>query len=87
MANLCVLRHLKVLQYGTTGNNTALEMVNTKAFEVLHAEMFQQFLLGGLFGEYPVVELESEELTAEELFKLLLTVALKEHFLGREITE
>ena len=55
MTNLRVLCHLKILQDGPAGNDTALEMVDTKALEILHAEMLKQFLLCSLFGEYPIV--------------------------------
>ena len=77
MTNLRVLCHLKILQDCTAGNDTALEMVYAEALEILHTKMLQQFLFGCLFGKYPVVELECEELGAEILFKLLLAVALK----------
>ena len=79
MTDLGVLCHLKILKNGTTGYDTALEMVDTESLEILHSEMLQKFLFGRLFGIYPVVELESKELTAEVLFKLLFAVALKDY--------
>ena len=79
MTNLRVLCHLKILKNGTTGDDTALEMVDTESLEILNSEMLQKFLFGRLFGIYPVVELESEELTAEVLFKLLFAVELKDY--------
>ena len=60
-------------------------MLHAKAFQVLHIEVSQQFLLGGLVCEYPVVKLEGEELCAEEAFKVLFASPVEEDFLGREV--
>ena len=62
-------------------------MLHTKAFQILYIEMSQQFLLGGLVCEYPVVKLEGEELSAKEALKVLFARPVEEDFLGREVAQ
>ena len=62
-------------------------MLHTKAFQVLHIEVSQQFLLRGLVCEYPVVKLEGKIFGAKEAFKVLFASPVEEDFLGREITQ
>ena len=82
MSYLCVECLVEIDEDGTTGHDTRLQMVDTKALETLHAEVFQQFLLSRLLSKHPVVEFEGEISVAEETFKLTFLVAVKEHFLG-----
>ena len=49
--------------------------------------MLEQFLLGGLLGEHPVVKLEGEVLVAEIPLEHVALAPLEEHLLGREIDE
>ena len=56
-------------------------MVDTKALEILHVEMLQQFCPRSLLRKHPVIKFEGEKLITEFLFKLLLLASLKEHLL------
>ena len=76
---LCLLQ---ILQNGTSGNHTALQVLHTKAFQVLYAEVLQQLLTRRLVGIHPVVQLKREELRAKLLVEILLATTLEEHLLG-----
>ena len=76
-----MLRDFKVLQDGTTSYHTVMQVLHTKTFQVFHGEMMQQFLTGRLLCEHPIVELESEYLIAEILFKFLFLRAVKKNLL------
>ena len=85
MAYLRVLCLLQILQNGTCGNHTTLQMLHTKALQVFYTEMFQQLLTCRLVRIYPVVQLKREELRAKFQFKILLATTLEEHLLWREV--
>ena len=87
MADLGVLCLFEIYQDGSSGDDTTLQMVYAKALQVLHIEVTQQLLLRGLVCEHPVVELEGEELCAEEALEVLLAASVEEHFLRRETAQ
>ena len=62
-------------------------MIDTKALQVLHIEVAQQFLLRGLFRKHPVIELESKVFCTEVTFKLLLLRSVMQNLLWREVTQ
>jgi len=82
-----MLRHDKVLQDGTRGNDAVLEMLHTEPLEVFHLEMLQQLLAGGAFGKHPVVQLEGKELVAEITLEHAAFAPLKEHLLRGKVVQ
>ena len=47
MPDLGMLRHDEILQDGSRSDDTILEMLYTKTFQILRFKMFQKFLPGG----------------------------------------
>ena len=87
MTYLRMLRQFQILQNDSCGYHTVLQMVNAKAFHVLHMEVLQQLLHGRLLGKHPVIELKGEELRSEMLLKILLALAVYQHFFRLEVTQ
>ena len=87
MGYLRMLCLFQVLQDGTGSDNTALQVVHTKALQVLNMKVFQQLLTGRLVRKHPVVELEGKEFRTKLQFKVLLPVTFEEHLLWREVTQ
>ena len=85
MTDLRVLGLLQVVQDGTRGNHTVVQMVHSKALQVLHAEMLQQLGPCRLVGEHPVVEFEHTVTGAEHALEVVAPLAVVEHLLGLEI--
>ena len=79
-----VLRHAEVLQYGAGCRNAVVHIVDSEAFEGLHAEMFKQFFARSALDKRPVVEFV-DVVFAEGGYKLVAPAANDEHFLGREV--
>ena len=87
MAYLRVLGLFEVLQDGTCRYHTSLQMIDTKALQVLDIEMAQEFLLRGLLCKHPVIELEGEVFRAKEPFKVLFPRPVVQDLLRREIAQ
>ena len=85
MTDLRVLGLLQVVQDGTCGNHTVVQMVHSKALQVLHAEVLQQLGPCRLVGEHPVVELEHTVTGAEHALEVVAPLTVVEHLLGLEI--
>ena len=81
MAYLGVLGLFEILQDSPSGNHAIYQMIDTKAFQVLHIEVAQQFLLRSLFRKHPVVELESKVFCTEVSFKFLLLRSVMQNLL------
>ena len=81
VSNLCVLRHLQILQYGSCRRHAEVQMVYAEALQRCGAKVGEQFLSRALLGEHPVVELEDTPLGAETLLKLALQLSVVQHFL------
>ena len=86
MAYLGMLSLFKILQDGSCGDNSRLQMVHTKTLQVLNVEVSQQFLFRGLLSKHPVIELESEVLRSKETLEVLFAASVKQYLLGRKIT-
>ena len=82
VVDMGVLRNFEVLHDGACGNDAILQVIHTKALEVLGAEMLEQFLPSRLVGEHPVVEFEHAIARTEIALKIGLAVAVVEHLLG-----
>ena len=94
MAYLRMLRLFEILQDSPCGNHTIHQMIHTKAFQVLHIKVAQQFLLRSLFRKHPVVELESKvfctKVTFEfpqELLHIILCALTCQKLTSRDIKE
>ena len=87
MAYLGVLGLFEILQNCPCCNHTIHQMIDTKAFQVLHIEVAQQLLLRSLFCKHPVIELESKVFCTEVSFKLLLLRSVVQNLLWREVTQ
>ncbi len=55
-----VLGYVEIVQHRTRGDDGGMEGMYSKALEVACFKLFQQLVVGGLVGEYPVVELEDK---------------------------
>ena len=60
MTNLGMLCLLQILQNSTSSYHTSMQMIDTKALQVLDIKVAQQLLLRGLLCEHPVIKLESK---------------------------
>ena len=85
MPYLRVLRHFEILQDGTRRADAAVQVLHPEALQALHAEVAEQFLVGSLFGIYPVIEFKGKVFRAEVAFEVLFPSTLEEHFLGLEV--
>ena len=54
---LAVLREVEILQNGPGGNNAEPQIIHAKSFQRCGIKMFQQFVTGIFFREYPVIQL------------------------------
>ena len=77
-----VLRHFKILQYGSGCNHSEFQVFYAETLERLRSEMFQQLLSRTLLRKHPVVELECTPAIAEMLLKLRLHLSVAQHLLG-----
>ena len=84
MCYLRVQRLFQILQNGTSGNDTILQVVNTKALQRLHIEVAIELLVGCLLREYPVVHLKGTQTCAKVALKVMAVFAVVEHLLGLE---
>ena len=82
MCYLRVQRLFQILQNGTSGNDTILQVVNTKALQRLHIEVAIELLVGSLFGKHPVVHLKGTQTCTEVALKIVAVFAVVEHLLG-----
>ena len=87
MSYLGMLRHNEILQDSSRSNNTILEMLYTKTFQILRFKMLQKFLTGSGLCKYPVVQFESKELTSEISLEHPPLTTFKKYFLGREVIQ
>ena len=87
MPDLGMLRHDEILQDGSRSDDTILEMLYTKTFQILRFKMLQKFLPGGGLCKYPVVQLESKELTSEISLEHPPLTTFKKYFFGREVIQ
>ena len=85
MAYVVVQGLCKVFQYGTCGNLTVAQMVNTESLQVAYLEMAGKLLAGKVIGKDPVVKLTQAVSGSERLAELLATATLYEHLLGRTV--
>ena len=81
MAYLGVLGLFEILQNCPCCNHTIHQMIDTKAFQVLHIEVAQQLLLRSLLRKHPIIELESKVFCTEVSFKLLLLRSVVQNLL------
>ena len=87
MPDLGMLRHDERLQDGSRSDDTILEMLYTKTFQILRFKMLQKFLPGGGLCKYPVVQFESKELTSEISLEHPPLTTFKKYFFGREVIQ
>ena len=87
MAYLGVQRLFQILQNGTAGYDTALQVFYAKALQCLHIKVLQQLLSGCLLREYPVIQFEGAVTSAKQTFEVLFVRAVIEHFLGLNVGE
>ena len=87
MSDLGMLRHDKILQDSSRSDDTILEMLYTKTFQVLCFKMLQKFLTGGGLCKYPIVQFESKELTSEVTLKHATFSTFKKHFFRSEVIQ
>ena len=64
-----------------------MQMIDTKAFQILDVKVAQELLLRGLLCKHPVIELESKVFCAEIALELLFLGAIVQHFFWREIAQ
>ena len=87
MPDLGMLRHNEILQDGSRSDDTILEMLYTKTFQILRFKMLQKFLPGGGLCKYPVVQFESKELTSEISLEHPPLTTFKKYFFGRKVIQ
>ena len=89
MPDLGMLRHDEILQDGSRSDDTILEMLYTKTFQILRFKMFQKFQLlpGTGFGKYPIIQFKSKELTSEISLEHPPLTTFKKYFFGREVIQ
>ena len=87
MTNLRMLRHRQILQDSTGSNDTILQMLHPKTFQILRLKVFQQFLTSRRFCKHPIIQLEREKLTAEITFKHQTFATFKKNFLRGEVVQ
>ena len=75
-----MLRYFKVLQHGSACHDSAFQVVDAESLEILHAEVFQQFLACRLLVENPFIEFEHTMLRAEETLEVGFFPAFKQYF-------
>ena len=84
VAYLRVQRVFQVLQNGTSGNDTTLQVVNAKALQRLYIEVLEELLVGRLLGEHPVVHLVGTQTDAEIALEVVALFTIVEHLLRLE---
>ena len=87
MSYLGMLRHNEILQDSSRSNNTILEMLYTKTFQILRFKMLQKFLTGSGLCKYPVVQFKSKELTSKVTLKHTPFSTFKKHFFRSEVIQ
>ena len=66
----------QILQDGTSGDDTILQVVYTKAFQRLHIEVAIEFLVGCLLSEYPVVHFKGTQTGTEVALKVVAVLTI-----------
>ena len=87
MPDLGMLRHDEILQDSSRSDDTILEMLYTKTFQILRFKMLQKFLPGGSLCKHPVVQFEGKELTSEIPLEHPPFTTLKKYFFRREVIQ
>ena len=87
MSYLSVLCLLEILQNGTCSDNTRLQMIYTKAFQVLYVKVLQQFLLTCLIGKHPIIQLERKVFSTKVALKILFAITVVKHLFGRKVAQ
>ena len=77
-----MLRNIQVLQNGSGGYHPQLEVLHSKAFQVVGLEMFREPVVGRIGCEHPVFEFEYKVPGTETLFKPFAVGAFYQHLLG-----
>ena len=85
MIDLGMLGNLQILHDGTTGDNTILKMLYTKAFQRFGLEMSQEFLPCSLLGENPIIQFEGTISATEIFLKIILAGTVIEYLLRHEV--
>ena len=78
---LCVV---EIMQCGTGGNDTHVEVLHTEALEGVGPELFEQQLVGEIFGKHPVVEGVDVVFFGESLVELVEFAFLQHYLTGLE---
>ena len=76
MTNLRVQRLLQVLQNGSCGDDTILQVVYAKALQRLHVEVAIELLVGCLLCEYPVVHFKGTQTGTEVALKVVAVLTI-----------
>ena len=87
MAVLEVLRHVQIMEYRSSGDDTFGQLVYTKAFEIGGVELFSESVIGRVRRHHPIVQFEGEVAVAKIGLKQVTLAAHVQHFLRCEIRE